>query len=219
MFASIENESDIRIREVRFFLEFIKNLEDKRKFVISDDLRIMKGLFFVHLYSVVEFTIVNSVISLLQKIREDKYSINQFKPGILSIVLDSECRSLADSGFKKVWERRWILFDKIFSSDEAVISDTIIPTDGMNFKYPQLASIQRSLCMIDPIIPENRLIGRLEELAENRNAVAHGRKSPVDIGSRYTVVELEQRFNDINLLCSHLITVFKTHYVKKSFLK
>ncbi len=215
---SIEKDSDIRIREVSFFLKAIKRLENESGYS-PIEIKAMKGLFFVHLYGVLEFTIVNSVTFLLQKIREDKYNIHQFKPTMLSIVLDSECKSLASSGVKKKWERRWTLFEKIFSSEEATINDTVIPADGMNFKYPQLESIKKALCIGDPIIPEKRLIGKLEELAENRNAIAHGRESPVAIGSRYTVRDLGKRLNDIDLLRSHIITVFKSHYSKKSFLK
>lgn len=61
------------------------------------------------------------------------------------------------------------------------------------------------------------LKGRVDELVENRNAIAHGRKSPAVIGGRYSSGDLEKRYRDIDELCIYIIDAFESYLNNKDF--
>ena len=42
-----------------------------------------------------------------------------------------------------------------------------------------------------PVVNEDKMKGRLSTLANNRNAIAHGRELASVIGGRYTISEIE----------------------------
>ncbi len=66
--------------------------------------------------------------------------------------------------------------------------------------------------MTTPVVPESRLIGRIDELVENRNAIAHGRRTPEEVGGRYSTSEIEKRVDDIERITIYLVPEMETHY-------
>ena len=63
-----------------------------------------------------------------------------------------------------------------------------------------------------PVVPEPRLVGRIEELVENRNAIAHGRRTPEEVGGRYSTAEIEKTADDIEKIGSYFVTELERHY-------
>jgi hypothetical protein len=219
MLNDISINSTARLREVRSFLTMIRMISGSNTFAFSSELSIAKGLFFVHLYGSYEYTVVSAVQKTLSIISGMRYSVADYKPAMLSIVLDSKCKSVASVGPQKLWEKRWELFNQISPGNIVDIDDTILPTDGSNLKYRQLESIWTTLCVSDPILPRPILRGRLEELVENRNAIAHGRDSASTVGGRYSVGDLDRRFDDINEFCIYIIQCLENYITNKDFLR
>jgi len=62
------------------------------------------------------------------------------------------------------------------------------------------------------VVPENRLLGRIEEMVENRNAITHGRRTPEDVGRGYSRLDIEERFTDLRRICEHVLGSLETHY-------
>jgi hypothetical protein len=219
MLNDISINSTSRLREVRSFLAMIRTISSSNSFLVSSEISVAKGLFFVHLYGSYEYTVVAAVQKALSIVDSMKYNVSDFKPTMLSIVLDSRCKSIASVGTQKLWEKRWELFNQIQPNNIVNIDNTVLPTDGSNLKYPQLESIWTTLCINAPVLPRPILRGRLEELVENRNAIAHGRESASIIGGRYAIGDLEQRYNDINELCTYILQCLEGYIVNKEFLK
>ncbi len=219
MLRDVSTNFTERMREVRIFLIMVNNLSTRSPTTSSPELSISKGLFFVHLYGVFEYAVTTSVQKTLAIIDSESHCVSEFKLAMLSLVLDSKCRALNSVGLAKMWQTRIDLFSQITNTNTAKINNMIIPTDGSNIKYKQLQSIWTTLCVQDPAIPRPILQGRLEELAEHRNAIAHGRESPAIIGSRFTTSDLQKRLDDINELCIYIIDCLERYLVNKDYLK
>lgn len=217
MLNDISINSTARFREIRSFLTMLRNISPTTP-TSPPEIAVSKGLFFVNLYGAFEYTVTSSVQKTLSIIDSKQIPVTKFKPTMLSLVLDSQCRSISAVGSAKLWEKRWELFNQLSSSNVVSINNTVMPTDGSNIKYGQLSSIWTTLCIKEPVVPTMIYRGRLEEMAENRNAIAHGRESAATIGRRYSINDLEQRFNDINTLCIYIIQCLENYLTNDDFL-
>ena len=61
MLSSVSAESTARLREVASYLRFLDDQITKGGLTVNRDLVTAKGLFFVHLYSALEFTVTATV--------------------------------------------------------------------------------------------------------------------------------------------------------------
>jgi hypothetical protein len=220
MFENIKSESTRRLIEVRETIKYIRSFE-ARKRAQPPNIAItsMKGLFFVQLYGVYEYTLCSCISTTLEIISNENIKISQFRPRFLSIALNSDIVSLTMIGDGKKWERRWGFFD-LFDQDNIVnFPNDLIPTDVKNIRYKQLESIWNSFSIQEPILPRPKIGGRIQELVDLRNAIAHGNESPSEVGKRFTPDDLQKRFEDINEFCTYCIMVFEKYIENKHYLK
>ena len=214
MLSSVSAESTARLHEVGSSLRFLDDQISKSGVCVNRDLVAAKGLFFVHLYSVLEFTVTATVRETILAINKVALAHADIQPLLLSLALDNHCESLAAVGRNKSWQKRWELFRQIKSPEPLAINDNILPTDGSNIQYQQLESIWTTFCIREPVLPDIKLKGRLAEVVEKRNAIAHGREAAGTVGGRFTTADLQQRYSAIDQVCMYVVQVF-TDYLKK----
>lgn len=217
MFASISTASALKIKDLRHIVQYIKNNESDLNLTLI--IKAQKGLFFVHLYGIYEWVITNTVNESIRHINNSSIPLNQVKPIFYSLALHPDCDALHDAGSKTKWNRRWTLFDKIEKVDCVQISPDVMPTDGSNFNISQLRSIRNSFGIGQDLFRINPDQGKIEELVRNRNYIAHGNSTPMDVGSGYTSSDLEDRLNILEANCLHFISTFETYLINKDFLK
>lgn len=218
MYSEIKAQSTLRLVEVREILDFIKAETPKPPQKEPIHILVAKGLFFVHLYGAYEYTVKSAVSKCIELININNPKLNDCKPLLFSMLLHSELESIASVGDKK-WERRYELFCKFESNNNAVIPNEIIPTNGRNLKYRQLESIWKSFSITEPVLPRLELGGRITELVSNRNAIAHGTSSAANIGSLNTISELYKRHSEISEVCSYIVQTFEEYIKNKRYLK
>ena len=93
-----------------------------------------------------------------------------------------------------------------------------MPTDGKNIRYSQLESIWKTFCITAPILNAPSIGGRLKDIVDNRNAIAHGNNTAAEIGSRVSMTDLHNRYNEMSSYCSYVIQVFEDYVNNKDFL-
>jgi len=220
MLENAKSEISIRLSELRSIFIHISDLQKSASVSLPTvplQVNIIKGLFFVQLYSVFEFTVTSLTQETLSYITSQNIPTNSYKSLFLSIVLDPKLNALEAGNGKKQWDRRRKLFQEIEDNNVLPIDITILPTGEGNLKYQQLKSLLDTLCMTYDPVPDRRLIGRLEELVENRNKVAHGRESSILVGSRYSIDDLEKRLTDIITICTYLTSIFEDYLQKETY--
>jgi len=177
-----------------------------------------KGLFFVHLYGAFEFTVISAVMKTIEYINANGHYVNECKPVLMSLALSPCCDALFSATDKK-WEKRWELFSHFERNSRVDIPDALIPTNGRNIKVRQLQGIWTSFCLKDPVLPRPEIGGRIQELVDNRNAIAHGDASAADIGSLNSISDLYKKYNDISELCSYIVDTLDAFVRTKGYLK
>jgi hypothetical protein len=113
-----------------------------------------------------------------------------------------------------MWEQRiGLLAERESGVPLNTLDDAVFPSDGSHFRVRQLQTIWAVFGLATPVVPEPRLLGRIEELVENRNAVAHGRRTPEEVGGRYSVSDVATRVDDVEAIVTYLVTQLESHYV------
>ena len=174
---------------------------------------VCKGLMFVHLYGVYEYAVHSAVQGVLAAVCADQLCPRDLHHKSLTLVLDPVFLSASAAGRQRSWKQR---LDLVASFDSTTplqsLDDNLFPADGSHYRIAQLETIWAIFGISVPVVPESRLLGRIEELVENRNAIAHGRRTPEEVGGRYSTSEIDKRIDDIEKIAFYLVTEMETHY-------
>jgi len=218
MFTDLKADSASKLVEVREFLDLTSSLIPHPPTPTPNSVLTAKGLFYVHIYGVFEFTITSCVKKAVSGINAENSNLNDIQPLILSMALNPEFDTLVSSRSRN-WNYRWSLFEKIRDNVVTQILTDLIPTDGKNIRFSQLESIWKTFCITSPILNIPSMGGRLKDIVDNRNAIAHGNNTPAEIGSRVSISDLFTRYNEVSNYCSYVIQVFEDYVNNKDFLK
>ena len=60
---------------------------------------------------------------------------------------------------------------------------------------------------------------QIAELVENRNAIAHGRRTADEVGSGFSYEDMKQRINDIEKISLYLLNQMENHYINGGILR
>ena len=183
MFNDLKINSAQRIVEIREYLDFIAPLIPLAPITTPRYFNTAKGLIFVQLYGVIEYTVTSTIAKCISCINSDGIKLSDVKEIIFSMALDRELSSLIYVNSKK-WDKRYNVFEKIRDDIVINIEDDVMPTDGQNIRYRQLESIWKTFCLNDPIFHDGKFRGRLEDIVSNRNNIAHGNQSSAEDRSK-----------------------------------
>jgi hypothetical protein len=215
--ADIQTESTQRIVEVREFLDAFAPDIPPPPAATPRHMNTMKGLVFVQLYGVVEFTILQTLLHSSQYINAQGLKLIDIKPYLWSIALDSQLEALNQANTKK-WDVRSRLFQEIGNNSLVDIRESVIPTDGKNITSKQLQSIWTTFSINDPLFSDPTFQWRLRDIVTNRVNIAHGNSSAAIVGSSTTIHDLYQRLSDVSGYCSYFISVFEDYLAKQKFM-
>lgn len=218
MYSGIKTDSAQRITEIRENLDFIDALIPRPPTKTPRHLETSKGLVFVQLYGVIEFTIIQTISKTAQLISGENISLQDLKPFLWGLALDSEFESLNLANRKK-WDKRNHIFQKLDANGQATIRDTLMPTNGDNYTSAQLQSIWTTFCITDPLFSDPAFQWRLRDIVVNRINIAHGNSSAAEVGSRVTSADLNQRLSEVSAYCSYFISIFENYIANKDYLK
>ena len=209
MFATVLGEIADRHLSSQRTVALIKSLEETSQVPLASA---CKGLAFVQLYATHEYSVRSAVQATLMALCKAGVEIRSLRRDLLSLVLDSHWKSASHSGRERVWDSRLALIASIDSVElTSTLRDDLFPTDGSHYRIQQLDTIWKIFSVSAPVVPERRLIGRIEELVENRNAISHGRFTPEEVGSRYSVQDIADRVEDTNAIAGHIVSSLESH--------
>lgn len=175
--------------------------------------------FFVYVYGIYEETIRQTIFSTISELNNSNAKIDECIYDLYALIFSEEYDSLYNVGNENKWQKRWKISNKFEENKTLKISEQLLPTDGKNLRYKQLESIAKSFGVNNSVLPRNELGGYIQEMVDNRNYIAHGNKSPKEIGREFTKIDLLKRCEYISEVCEYIITVYKSYIVEKKYLK
>lgn len=216
MFASVQNEVNSRINAVETILRSIQDgvVLDAEDTLVNN---VRKGVFFVVLYGALEYTISAAVSTVIRTINERSVNINSLQPRLLSIALHPQFDALKDAR-SKMWVKRLDLLQKIEFNELFGADDNLLPVQNGNIKFKSIEFIWELFGLSSEVLPEKRMYGLFDTLAENRMTIAHGRKSPQEVGRSYSKSDLDVFYTSFKTYLSYVISSFEAYVQNQEYL-
>lgn len=177
------------------------------------------GLFFVYIYGIYEESIRRITSETIEGLNNSNVTIDKCIYELYTVIFSAEYDSLYNVGNEHKWEKRWEISRKMLDNSIISIPNDIFPMDGKNIRYRQLESIANSFGMKKDILPRAEIGGYIQEMVNNRNYIAHGNKSPREVGRNYTRDELLQRCTFISEVCTYIVDVYEQYISNREFLR
>jgi HEPN superfamily protein len=169
-----------------------------------------KGLVFVELYAIYEYTVREATRTAIQDISAHSHVYRKLKFPLLAVFLDPQLKSLRDCGEKDAWQRRFDLLERL-SSNEVIAPVDVMPHDGSHFRHGQVELILQLLCVKRKFTRRRRHLFKIDEVVNNRNVIAHGQETAVDVGRRYSRSDISNHIRFVKSLCFRIIALLSEH--------
>lgn len=214
MFGSLSGEIASRVSQASMGIIANDSLQERYPLYVAA----ARGMAFVELYALYEFTVRGAVHATLAAVAKSGVPVGKLPPSLLALILEGQWQSVSSSGRGHVFSRRIeLLQEACGGQDLPQFDETLFPTDGSHYRQKQLYTVWAIFGIAQPVVPDARHLGRIEELVENRNAIAHGRRTPVDVGRRYSRADIEVRVQDTAAICNHIVDTLRDHVAAGGF--
>jgi hypothetical protein len=210
MFAPLKSEVESRFSRIESFFK-------DTQYFKGDSAQIAKGIVFVQVYAAYEYTVTSVFRSALDAIMSHKVPTESLTPYLLAVFLDPQIHSVQDSSATAEWQSRFRLFEMACSKAPAHVGNTVFPKDGSHFRHSQLRLMFDILGIKRFPVQRRRHLGRINEVVDNRNAVAHGGETAEDVGRRYSRTEILHAIRQMRSVCLLLVSAIKTRCAIPSF--
>lgn len=219
LFEVVKRNSRGRFSEVFVNLAYIESLEPRNPQEETPiQAKILRGLYYVHLYAAFEKTI-NEVVEQTLILIGTKNVINRhYATPFNTISLNHKMQAFKDSGYKGYIAKSIDVFRAIDSDESFVITNTLLATSLQNVWHK---TIQETLACfgIATINFEPRVRLTIDEIVEKRNAVAHGREMPAKVGESHRSNVLRQKTQEMQQVVDLVISAFEVFISDRSYLK
>lgn len=219
MLAAVRADVASRLNEVRQLLDLIRQLEVAPPAEDPPEARILRGLFFVHLYAALEFTVTQGVQRLLVEADRLRVPAAHLEPRFHAVVLDPLFSSLRNIGEEKRWQARVKVIDAQAAPSAYDISSDLFGLFLQNVKVDRLETLFNCLNVPDPIVPDPSYRLYVDELVDFRNGVAHGRFSALGVGRRMRSAELLARLTAMNAVCGHILDCLDRQHATRGYIR
>lgn len=217
-FSSARTITAERFNESLIYLNYISALEPKPGEPVGQELKVMKGLFLVHLYGALEKSTTTSVQLLLT-------SIKSLQPKNADVILPFNVISMArhwksikDTRYKGAFLQMREFFSALESNSFHDIDETLFSSLLMNIWANTIDEVVGAFGISGfALTVSDRAL--INELVDKRNAVAHGRESAASVGEKYRCDELRKRLNSTQVLMTTFIDRLEVYFEQREFLQ
>lgn len=170
-----------------------------------------KGLLFVQLYAVYEYSVRESVRTAITELKGSARPFSTFRLEFLALALDNHLQSASECGPENRWPNRINLFRMVGSGDPLDMPDDVFPHDGSHYRMGQLYTIWSLFGITAPVLPRDRLSPLIGELVSHRNAITHGRRTAEEVGGGFSRDDLHDRIDWTEEVCTYVVTTIQGH--------
>lgn len=214
-FSIVRSNARERFSEVFVYLAFIESNEESS--AASIEVKILRGLFYVHLYSALEKAINETIEQTILLVKQDGVKNKHYKNIFNVISLNSKMQAFKSCRNKRYFSKSADVFESLESEESYDLNDTVFSENLQNIWYKTIQETIRSFGATS-ISVEPRVRLTIDELVEKRNAVAHGRQTPVSVGERHRVDVLRTKAQEIQLVVEQFISTFEDYVRNKKYI-
>jgi len=188
-FSDAEVECRERLTESLGLLNYLRISSPDDLSPLDDIQKASRGLWLVSLYAALERSVNAIVDAGIREISSHGTEHGRCVPPIHSILQFSYIQSVKDCKYEKALDQAVRLFESSMGTEVVFLADNPLSNYLKNVDGSTISWIC-SLFGTDPYIFSASTVGKLKNLRERRNAVAHGRESASQVGQRFNIEDL-----------------------------
>ncbi|MEU2106553.1 MAE_28990/MAE_18760 family HEPN-like nuclease [Nocardia sp. NPDC004085] len=150
-----------------------------------------RGLCIVLLYAAYENLLKGTSRAILEAAIRCKVGNRRLRPEFQVFAVYSKLHSITDKSSNSVWkgDGRKVI-DLLQDSSSCSINADTFPNDGSHMKSAQVATLCQSYGLGHPAPILGEAWGRIDTIVSERNGIAHGKRTPEEIGRNYSIGDL-----------------------------
>ncbi|HDR9256636.1 TPA: hypothetical protein QDB21_002569 [Burkholderia vietnamiensis] len=210
---------DERFREIRTLLSHIKTTESVDvPPVDSEETKILRELFYVHLYGALEQSLNEATESFLKAISALGLKNWDLSLRFLPTAMNSHFKGLADAQTQKKWQKRLDFVDAIYNGDACRIETSVFSPHLQSSETGTIGDVLSYLGISPDTIKSSADRFYVDEVVQKRHQVAHGRATPTSVGARGRSTDLELRLDAVRRTVDLFAELLERHYDSLNFL-
>ncbi len=214
--STVKNRSRERFNEVLQNLTFIESIEPDGEAPIY--VKIQRGLYYVHLYSALEKVVNETVEQALLVIESNNIPNHKYQTKFNVIALNGKMMAFKNCGSKDYFNKSIDIFNSVSSLEVFNINNTVLSGTLQNVWFNTIQTTLESFC-INHLSVDPRVRFTVDEVVDKRNAVAHGRETPVEVGERFRCEVLRKKTADIQLVSDMFLEAFENYLINVEYVK
>jgi len=219
MFTTLRGQLIERVQESRQILSLIRRLESNLPLARDErEVVILRGMFYVCLYSVLEFTMQHVVQDAFQFISDKHVPLKCLSNSFYSVALDGEFKSNRDVAEKKIIKKRLELLDKQSSNEVRLINSDLFSMYLQNIDLDTIQLVFKCFCIAEEFSSVSGELLYVSEIKNKRNMIVHGRESAYFVGQSTRSIDLEIRFNAIQTITNFIIDRFEISLQNRDYI-
>ena len=135
-----------------------------------------------------------------------------------NIASHSRMQAFKDCGYKSFFKKSMDIFSKIDDGEVCELNETMFSNNLQNVWTSTVDEVMRAFG-IKGFSREPRIVGMINSLVENRNAVAHGRETAAAVGERHSVEHLRTLHAVTSQTAAEIVEEFQSYVDAMGFLK
>jgi hypothetical protein len=200
-------------------LELIESLEPKIPAEqASIQVKLLRGLYYVHLYSALEKTTNECVEQALLLISGQRVENWHYQNKFNVVSLYARMQAFKAAGYRSFLSKSVDVFSTLDSPEVSKIDNTIFSSTLQNVWFKALDEVYKCFG-IPEFSVESHLRLSVDEVVDKRNAVAHGRESAIYIGERHRSYILRTRTQDIQLIADKFVDGLESYVLGLEHIK
>lgn len=208
--------SNLRFNEALVYLVSIGNIEIAGQ-PASQELKVLKGLFFVLLYGAVEKSCTETVQLLLSKIKVLGPKNEHVTMPFNVVTMARKWKGIKDSGYGNAFVQMKDFFNGIDSAEVHPFDETLFSATLQNVWAKTIDEVIGALGVTGFTLQISQR-ALIDELVDKRNAVAHGRESASSVGEKYGCKDLNSKLNDTQALIFQFIDRLELFLNQREFI-
>ncbi|WP_282091360.1 HEPN domain-containing protein [Epibacterium ulvae] len=217
MFDALEADIRERFVDCQRMLLYLKGLPNADLHPAPFEIRSLRGLWLVNLYGVTEKSVNMIADEIVNCITSDAVASSSLKPSLHSIFHFPKIQALKSCGDRTVIGKSLELLRASHSVESVTLSGSPLPDKLQNVDAETIFLLCDLLSLNGYQIEAGRR-GRLNNLKERRNAIAHGRETPHSVGERFNFQGLQDLFTITNEEVFRFMTQCKIYCEEKAYL-
>lgn len=220
MYSAVSTDSTQRLLEAKSLIDICGDANLNLKATYNES--VLLGSVYVLLYGALEFTITQCVYRTIELLNNENLKLYDVHPALWGLIYNGDCMRMEMASENKKWENRYKLFHQMTKTETVGrIEDALFPSSNGNIKEKQIQRVWQTFGLKSPMIELGQEIvnSHLQELADGRMGVAHGREKASFRGGRKSINELTDLYNSISRYCSYLIGCFTKYMQDREYLQ